>query len=372
MPRQALSALFFCGVLAACGDTATNLTGNTDLSDDMGDFPGLNANALLAGPGGNEQERWTYGAERPLLSIQRQDNGICILDNGLVSVIDMRNDKDEVWEATSGSSLANTIDDHAFPAFSFLCGDEPFNEQRKIEDEYGVWTYSTLNDAMHYGNVVYQMFYRHLGEPPLKGKIRLRVHYGNRSSQAAYWDGGYANFGDAYPFYYSMASLDLIAHEIAHGVLDRISRLKPFETELSQDAKTLHEAFADISGVMAEYQNSGVVDWVHGQGFYGRARYLNKVKTEASAISSYLEYDDAGDNYYLRIGLITYPFYLLSQQWGLSKSYAVYIEAAKNCWTADTTLLEAAACIQQSAIAMHLPKQAVVDAFATVDIDLNE
>jgi len=49
MPRQALSALFFCGVLAACGDTATNLTGKTDLSDDLVDFPGLNANALLVG-----------------------------------------------------------------------------------------------------------------------------------------------------------------------------------------------------------------------------------------------------------------------------------------------------------------------------------
>lgn len=372
MPKQALCALFFFSVLAACSDNSSNAIGETDLLNDPDDFPDFNANALLAGPGGNEQEQWTYGSERPLLSIQRQDNGICILDNGLVSVIDMQNDKDEAWETNARLGLGNTVDDHAFPAFSFPCGEEPFNEQRKIEDEIGVWTYSTLNDAMYYGNIVYQTFYRHLGEPPLKHKVRLRVHYGNRSNQAVYWDGAYANFGDAYPYYYSMVSLDLVAHEIAHGVLERISQLKPFETELSQDAKTLHEAFGDISGVMAEHQQSGIIDWVHGQDFYGQERYLDQIKTEASAIGSYLEYDDAGDNYYLRIGLITYPFYLLTQQWGLSKSYAVYIDAAKNCWAADTTLPEAATCIQQSAIAMNLPQQVVIDAFAAVQILLDQ
>lgn len=332
------------------------------------DFRG---NAGLSGTGGNEKDAWHYSnaaSDRPLIPIHRQTDGLCVFDNGLVSVIDMKSERDLVWEYSEGP---NTVDDHAFPPYMFTCDENPSHIGKEVGDENGVWTYSVLNDSMYYGTLVYDMFLRQLGEPPLEEKIRLRVHYGAASNTTAIWDGAYASFGDAMPFYYSMASLDIIAHEIAHGVLDRISQLKAYRGILSDDARTVHEAFADISGVMAKFSVSDETDhWIHSKGYYGNERHLDKIETEPGAILNYSQYDNAGDNYYLRIGMFTYPFYVLSQHWGLDTSYAVYVHAARTCWTAQTTLPEAAECIHNSATIMQLSGLIVTDSFAKVGITL--
>jgi hypothetical protein len=332
-------------------------------------------NALLSGPGGDEEQSWFYGQDRRKIPIYRtsDDSSLCVFDNGLVSVIDMANEIDEALHWGSDDGVENQADEVLFPPYSFQCESNPVNHFREISDEYGVWTYSTLNDAMHYGLIVYDMFLKYLGEPPLEEKIRLRVHYGSLNSQYAFWDGAYANFSDAYPFYYSMASLDAIAHEVAHGVLNRISDIDFFSRPLSTDARTVHEAFADISGLMAMYEFHGHSDhWIHGEGFYGYARYLDQIVTEASAIESYLDYDDAGDNFYLRIGMMTYPFFLLSNQWGIESAYEVYLAAAKNCWFAEMSLPDSAHCIEQEASTLGYDEEMVVKAFKTVKIRLFE
>jgi len=330
-------------------------------------------NALLSGPGGNEITSWYYGDARPKIAVQRQANGLCVFDNGLVSVTDMNNTRDAVWEASRGSGLPNQADDVAFPPYEFLCDEEPVNTFREISDEVGIWTYSTLNDAMFYGTVVYDTFLKYLGEPPLEDKIRLRVHYGNQFDTSVNWDGAYANFSDGYLFQYSMASLDSIAHEVAHGVLIRVSELNAFERELSTDARILHEAFGDISGVMAKYEFSGHSNnWIHGEESSGWVRRLDQISTETGAIPSFLDYDEAGDNYYKRIGMMTYPFYWLTEQWGLEASYKVYLNSAKSCWEALTTLVEAAECIKQQAKVAELPTEDVIAAFKTVKIKLFE
>lgn len=332
------------------------------------DFVG---NAALSGPGGNESQSWYYGDDRPNISVQRTDGGLCIFDNGLVSVTDMNNRRDEAGEANSGDWLPNEINDSAFPAYQFSCDENPVHNEDEISDEYGIWTYSTLNDAMFYGTVVYDTFLKYLGEPPLDDKIRLRVHYGEQSDTSVYWDGAYANFSDGYLFQYSMASLDAIGHEIGHGVLNRISDLNMYEHELSDDARTLHEAFGDLAGVMAKYEFTGHSNnWIHGEESEGLVRYLDQIQTEPDAITSQLDYDDAGDNFYRRIGMITYPFYLLSKQWGLEPAYQVYLSAAKTCWSAQTTLTQAAECIKQQAGVAGLSEADVVAAFKTVKIKL--
>jgi hypothetical protein len=342
-------------------------------------FHDFKGNAELSGMGGNEIQSWEYGVDRPKISIQRteEQGGLCIFDNGLVSVINMNNKKDEAYESRSdgirsdGSLIPNEVNENAFPSYSFLCDAQPTHSEDILADEIGVWTYSTLNDAMFYGTVVYDSFLKYLGKPPLEEKIRIRVHYGHQYHESAYWDGVYANFGDGYPLFYSLASLDFIAHEVGHGVLNRISDLNLFEHALSTDARTLHEAFSDISAIMAKYEFTGHTDnWLYGQENAGRKRYHDQIETEYGAITSFLDYDDAGDNYYLRMGMFTYPFYLLSNQWGIEPTYKVYVNAAKNCWSAMTTLTEAAECIKQQAGVAGLAEEDVIKAFKTVKIKL--
>ncbi|PKF61585.1 flagellar biosynthesis protein FlgM [Psychromonas sp. psych-6C06] len=334
-------------------------------------FRDFTGNALLSGLGGNEKNRWEYGLQRPKIAIKRLSDGLCIFDNGLISVTNMHNNKD--MNNHLSALTANQIDDKAFPAESFLCDEHPVYNNDSISDDVGVWTYSAVNDAMFYGTLAYNTAVKYLGEPPWDEKVRLRVHYNHLYDDNAFWDGAYVNFGDAYYQFYSTVSLDIVAHEIAHGVLSRISPLNIFQSELSPDARTVHEAFADISGVMAKYEFTGSNDnWIHGEASHGPTRQLNQIQTEVNAVASYLDYDDAQSNYYLRIGLITYPFYLLSKEWGLEQAYGVYINAAKSCWPTTVTLPQAAQCIKQQAGHAGLSQQAVVNAFKSVKIKLFE
>lgn len=369
--------ILFLGLSACGGDSKSSPSdklagGSKQIPTDLPkESPLFTGNAWLSGPGGDEEEQWEYnGIDRPFLSITRED-GLCTLDNGLVSVTDMQNQRDEVWHALQSPRPSNQPDDRAFSPYAFQCGEQPYSDYRKVMDGDYIWTYSNVNDAMFYGNVAYDMFHKYLGEPGLDQKIRLRVHYAGRSRDYAFWDGAYANFSDAVPFYYSMLSMDSVAHEVGHGVLNRISALNSFEREISTDARTLHEAFGDLSGLMAKYEFTGHTDnWIHGEKIYGYSRHLNKIQTESGAIASVFDYDDAGDNYYLRIGMMTYPFYLLANKWGIETAYRVYVGAAKHCWTAMTDLTEAAVCIQHQAGEKGLSKTDVATAFKAVKIKL--
>lgn len=358
--------------LTACGSDSNSKQPSLGSKTDNPNFTG---NAWVAGPGGDEYDHWEYGKNGwPTISINRTD-GLCTFDNGLVSVIDMENEVDEAWFALPNPRPANQVDDGAYSAYSFECSQTPYNDHRKVIDTVDgvdyIWTYSNVNDAMFYGNLVYDTYVKYLGEPPLDEKIRIRVHYGSQSKQYAFWDGAYANFSDAIPFFHSTLSLDTVAHEVGHGVLNRISDLSGFDGTLSTDARTLHEAFSDISGLMAKYEFTGHNNnWIHGEKLHGFARHLNQIETEYGAIASLFDYEQAGDNYYLRIGMITYPFYLLTQAWGIERAYSVYVNAARHCWQPDTTLTEAAACIQLEAGKLGLSEGEVVRAFKTVKIKL--
>lgn len=66
-------------------------------------------------------------------------------------------------------------------------------------------------------------------------------------------------------------------------------------------------------------------------------------------IPSMLDYDETEGNYYLSIGMFSYPFYLLQQQWGMEAAYSLYIDAARNCWTPIMSHTQIAQCLVQRA-----------------------
>lgn len=332
-------------------------------------FLDWHADIEIKGTGGHEQANWRYGEERPSLLVSQDpvDPNFCIMDNGLVAVIDMQNQRDEANYQGEG----NVIDDEAYSPYRFLC-DPPIQNNDAIEDDYGVFTYSSINDAFYYGNLTYEFFAETLGVIPTGDKLRLRVHYGSLYNSNAFWDGAYANFSDAYPFFYSTVSLDLVAHEIAHGVLIDLSELNPFKQSLSDDALTAHEAFADISAVMVKrYSALELPLWRHGFEIYAPERQLDNIITEWGAVPSYLDYEEAGDNYYKRIGLLSYPFYLLTTSLGFDQAYRIYVDASTDCWSSQMSLQDAAQCIL---LQVQDPEhqEAVIDAFKRVKIRLSD
>ena len=335
-------------------------------------FHDFTGNAQLSGPGGNWEADWSwYYGEQPAeqipqlsqqrekIAIHKTNNGQCIFDNGLVSVIDMDYERDATWEDRAVPTQSNVADDNLYAPYEFSCAENPVNTHRIVMDdneESLLWTYSTINDAMFYGTAIHDTFMKYLGEPPLEEKIRVRVHYGGKyftgiRSQAAYWDGTYANFGDGYPFETSMLTFDVFAHEVGHGVLNRLMNLGYLQTDMSTDVKTLHEAFGDISGVVAWYELTGDSEnyWSHGYENGGDGRNVKGIRSSYNSIPSYIDYQPEDPNVYHRIGMISHPFYLMTQQWGIESAYRVYINSAKNCWQATHNLVDIAQCIKQQA-----------------------
>lgn len=335
--------------------------------------------AYVNGPGGNYYSNWTYGADRPglVVSVRKQGSDyFCVFDNGNVLVHDANFEED----LNDQSGLIVVADDILYPAYEFDCTDSQINAHRKIVlyDQDGneeIHTYSMINDAMFYGSLVFDMYEELLGVRPMD-KIRIRAHYGSQMSFNlwAHWDGAYVNFNDVILQAYGSASLDTVSHEITHGILQQHTALKfAPQTTYHMDGRMLHEAFADMASVMAHYQLYGELNWVMGdENHAAQKRYLDKIETEKGAIESYFDYTDAGNNYYKRMGMMTYPFYLLTKQWGINDAFSLFLESAKSCWLPDAEILHGANCVLQTAKLKGYPEEEVIAAFRAVKIQLKD
>ena len=100
--------------------------------------------------------------------------------------------------------------------FKFAC---PVNNHKQINGAY-----SPLNDAHYFGGLVFNMYQEYFNIAPLKTKLKMRVHFGQQFENA-FWDGQQMTFGDGANRMYPLTSLDVVAHEVGHGVTEQNSGL---------------------------------------------------------------------------------------------------------------------------------------------------
>jgi Zn-dependent metalloprotease len=111
---------------------------------------------------------------------------------------------------------------------------------------------------------------------------------------------------------YSMASLDVLAHEYTHGMIKASSALGSLG---DFDAKALNEAYADMFGMKIEGQVMGTLDWDMGGslGFSRRYFYNPHVDYPYPAPSKYLESGYWSNwNYHANGGVMRKWFHLLA------------------------------------------------------------
>lgn len=94
-------------------------------------------------------------------------------------------------------------------------------------------------------------------------QLRSFVNYGsNNSANNAFWIINRAQFGAGDGITYNpFVTLDVIAHEFTHGVIQQSANLI-----YQNQSGALNESFADIFGEMVEYYATGQNDWSIGQG----------------------------------------------------------------------------------------------------------
>ncbi|XP_046369292.2 elastase-like isoform X1 [Haliotis rufescens] len=287
--------------------------------------------------GGNRKiGKIKYGISPTCLDL-KQRRGMCFLENKHVKVVDMYN--------TELDYLTQTAKFYCFHRY----GD-------RINGAY-----SPALDALYHGTIVGKMFEEWFDSKPLKKKMILRVHYSHLFTNA-FWNGHNCSFGDGIPgVSYPFTSLDIIGHEIAHGITEQNSQLMYLG-----EAGAINEAFSDITGEMAELY-ADTIDWRVGYAIQvdGSMRYFDN--RSLSHVSDYRDDMNTHDT----SGIFNHVFYLLAHEYGLSPPdvYRVFLHANRMYWHPMTNFRTGACDVMLSAYDLGQPGEPFARAFTRVGIE---
>ncbi|WDE05336.1 M4 family metallopeptidase [Thalassomonas viridans] len=303
-------------------------------------YDNLQHASIGTGPGGNAKtNQYEYGTDFGFLDVSQSGN-TCTMNNANVKTVNLNH-------GTSGST-----------AYSYTC---PRNTHKTINGAY-----SPLNDAHYFGGVVFDMFNDYVGTPPLTFQLTMRVHYSN-SYENAFWDGSSMTFGDGQNTFYPLVSLDVSAHEVAHGFTEQNSGLI-----YSNMSGGMNEAFSDMSGEAAEYFMKGTNDWLVGGDIYkgsGALRYMNNPTQDGNSIDHASNFY-SGLNVHYSSGVYNKAFHLLATTagWDTKKAFQVMAKANQTYWTANSTFDEGACGVESAAEDLGHSKADVTAAFDAVGV----
>jgi Zn-dependent metalloprotease len=151
---------------------------------------------------------------------------------------------------------------------------------------------AVVNEAYEAVGQTYDFFRRVYGRSSIDGRgagIRTTVHYGDRFSNA-HWNGRQliCGDGDGRYFHRFTSSIDVIAHEIAHGLTQYTAALGN-----GGQCGALAEHFADVFGILAKQYalqlSASRSDWIIGAELFTKrvhGRGLRSMKAPGTA------YDD--------------------------------------------------------------------------------
>jgi Zn-dependent metalloprotease len=180
-------------------------------------------------------------------------------------------------------------------------------------------------------------------------KLVLNVHFGE-DYMNAFWDGDEMTFGDGDgEIFTSFArSLDVTAHELAHGVTQFTADL-----EYQGQSGALNEHFSDVFGAAITQrhlgQDAGAADWLVGNEIMGPALYgeaLRSMKAPGAAydnrlmgadpqpdhMSRYFTGPEDNQGVHINSGIMNRVFYLVAIDIGTPCAAKVWYHALRHLW----------------------------------------
>lgn len=303
------------------------------------------------------------------LSIERDPQlAICYLRNSKAVLRDYRNDLDDI-------------------KFSCEAGDRAHNGL--YWDgllDYSGGGYSPSNDTLYAASKTSEMFENWYSLPAWKDKMgkakRLVFLMHSSKSNASFNNNGLIIVGDSLDgnWYYPFCTLDIIAHEMGHGITYQNSGLVYYD-----QPGGVNEAFSDMTGKTAEYYANGAVkNWNIGEILTdGRTwlRYMDHPNQDCEpgripgfqcSIENVGQIPKNGrmDVHYAS-GLFNRFFYLManSPSWDIRKTYHLMLHANRFYWTTTSSFCQAARGVWLAAKQLNFDEETVIDAFKEIGID---
>ncbi len=211
---------------------------------------------------------------------------------------------------------------------------------------------SSADAAYANAGIVRDYFQAELGRNSIDNAgltLILNVHFGVDYLNA-FWDGDEMTFGDGDGAIFTdfASSLDVVAHELAHGVTQHTANLDYYS-----QSGALNEHFSDVFGSVITQahlgQDAGTADWLIGDEIMGPTLFgeaLRSMKAPGSAYDNALlgkdpqpdhmsgYYAGPGDNQGVHInsGIPNKAFYLVATHIGTPKAAQIWYHALQNLW----------------------------------------
>ncbi len=210
----------------------------------------------------------------------------------------------------------------------------------------------SVNNAYDYAGAVREYYESKLERKSIDNAnmdIKLYVHFGENYDNA-FWDGNEMVFGDGDGelFIDFTKSLDVVAHELAHGVTQWEANL-----DYQSQSGALNEHFSDVFGSAVtqyiEKQTADTADWLIGDEIMGPAlngEALRSMKEPGSAHDNDLMgkdpqpahmkdyYTGPEDNFGVHInsGIPNRAFYLTAMDIGTDEAALIWYKALQRLW----------------------------------------
>ena len=203
------------------------------------------------------------------------------------------------------------------------------------------------------------------------------VHYGS-SFNNAYWDGTQMVYGDGdgTNFTYFSGDLDVVAHELTHGVTEKTANL-----DYSYQPGALNESISDVFGVLTETYNKYNVknggtwtfnpaDWVVGDEIYTPKISGDALRSLADPtlygqpanMSNYVNTSSDYGGVHTNSGIPNKAAFLIAQSIGDSKTAQIYYRALTSYLTSSSDFLAARNALVSSATDLYGASSAEVNA----------
>jgi Zn-dependent metalloprotease len=185
----------------------------------------------------------------------------------------------ETYDMNNGQSYGSAVD--------FIDSNNYWNNVNLQKDE-------VAGDA-HWGmEMTYDYYYNKHNRNSIDGngfKLKGYVHY-KTNYVTAFWDGQRMTFGDGNSTYQPLVALDIVGHEISHGLTQFTADL-----DYSYESGALNEAYSDIFGTSIEfYAKPATANWLIGEDIGSAMRSMSNPKSKGDP-DTYM-----GQNYYLGSG----------------------------------------------------------------------
>jgi Zn-dependent metalloprotease len=177
----------------------------------------------------------------------------------------------------------------------------------------------------------------------------LNVHFGEKYMNA-FWDGDEMTFGDGDGeiFRNFGLSLDVVAHELTHGVTQFTANL-----DYNSQSGALNESFSDVFGStitqIAAGQNAGGADWLIGDEIMGPELYGEALRSmmapgtaydnplmgkdpQPDHMSKYFSGPEDNQGVHINSGIPNRAFYLTAMDIGTDKAALIWYAGLQKLW----------------------------------------